>query len=273
MIRLGRPRLSPRTTVRRTRATWQRPMNQPIRSTAIVSDGPSRGKRWLLATCTGLLIGVPVSGLLSLAGLLPMYLGPFFFLLFGLAVGAGIFRVAKPLRPVSVVAIACSAAVVITATFVGALSLECAQLGPHAARMVAKKTRQLPPGVTSAEFRASVSRRTRQHLAEDFPPGGLIGYVRWAATDGRFEFESPRARPQKVPYVFTQSNIGWTLRVVASFLLLVGGVLSQVLPLRRSDAVPEEAPASPPAEPTCQPASAVAAAPEPQNGSQSALAR
>ncbi len=192
---------------------------------------PSQARQWILATLAGLAVAVPVSVILSFAGLLPMYLGPFFFLLFGLGVGAAIFRVARHARPARrSLAITCPA-IVILATFLATLTLEYKQLGPHTARMVAKRTRALPPGVSLTDFQAVVSVAAERQIAEGHPPGGVFGYLRWAATTGRMVLESEQARPPFVTYVLSQSNLGFTLRVMFSLILLAGGILSQVLPL------------------------------------------
>ena len=198
------------------------------------------GRRWLKAILAGLLVGVPVSVALSFAGLLPLYLGPFFFLLFGLAVGAAVFRVAKPLRPILWWRIIPGCAAVIIPIFAASLTLEYWQLGPHAGKMVARKTRQLPPGTSPKEFRAGVGRKMREYIAAEYPPGGVLGYVCWASSSGRFTAETPGAKPPRAVYTLSQSPVGWTLRVLLSLVLLIGGVASQVLPLRRAELPPEQ---------------------------------
>jgi hypothetical protein len=194
------------------------------------------GGRWLRAVGAGLLVGVPVSVLLSFAGLLPFYLGPFFFLLFGLAVGAGVFRVARPMRPVSRVSAFAAAAAVIIPIFAASLLLEYAQLGPHAGKMVAKKVRELPPDMRPSQFRRTVGQRLREYIAAEYPGSGLLAYTCWAATSGRCELDlPPGAHPASAVYTMSQSPMGWTLRVLISLILLAGGVLSQVLPLGKPE--------------------------------------
>ena len=215
----------------------QAPVQESISSRSLEAQP---GGRWLMAILAGLLAGVPVSVALSFAALLPLYLGPFFFLLFGLAVGAAVFRVAKPLRPILLWRIIPGCAVVIIPVFAASLTFEYWQLGPHAGKMVAKKTRQLPPGTSPKEFRAGVGHKMREHIAAEYPPGGVLGYVRWASSSGRVTVETPGAQPPKAVYTLSQSPIGWTLRVMVSLTLLTGGVLSQVLPLRRAEPPPKE---------------------------------
>ncbi len=194
---------------------------------------PSQARQWILATLAGLAVAVPVSVILSFAGLLPMYLGPFFFLLFGLGVGAAIFRVARHARPAPKSLVIACPVIVILVTFLATMTLEYEQLGPHAARMAAKRTRALPPGLSLTDFQAAVIVTAERQIAEGFPPGGVFGYLRWAATNGRMVLESEQARPPFVTYVISQSNLGFTLRVLFSLILLAGGIFSQVLPLRK----------------------------------------
>ncbi len=202
-------------------------------ATTVEPQHPSQARQWLLATLAGLAVAVPVSVILSYAGLLPMYLGPFFFLLFGLSVGAAIFRVARHVQPAPKLLVIACPTLVILATFLATMTLEYKQLGPHAAAMTAKRTRALPPDVSLIDFQAAVSVAAERQIADNYPPGGVFGYLRWAATNGRMVLESERARPPFVTYVLSQSNIGFTLRVLFSLILLAGGIFSQVLPLRK----------------------------------------
>ena len=197
------------------------------------------GGRWIPAVLAGLLAGVPVSVLLSFAGLLPFYLGPFFFLLFGLVVGAAMFRVAKSVRPLSVASILAACGVVTVLVFGASLWLEYLQLGPHAGKMVAKQTRELPSGTSPGEFRAAAGVKVRAHLRAEYSPGGLLGYIRWASSSGRCTVESVGAHPAEVSYALSQSPVGWTLRVAMSLVLLIGGVWSQIWPLRQAEPPPK----------------------------------
>src|SRR3989304_7721151 len=65
-----------------------------------VDVAPSRSHvRWWAATTVGMVVSLPFAWLLSFAAALPFYLGFFFFLLFGLVIGAVAFRIAAPGRP------------------------------------------------------------------------------------------------------------------------------------------------------------------------------
>src|SRR3990172_853649 len=69
-------------------------------ATCSTVNAPSRSHaRWWCATAAGTVVSLPLAWLLSYAAMLPFYLGLFFFMLFGLVIGAVAFRVAAPGRP------------------------------------------------------------------------------------------------------------------------------------------------------------------------------
>ncbi len=190
--------------------------------------------RWPLGILAGFLASVPLAGLLSFAALLPFYLGPFFFLLFGLVLGACVFRAARTARPIRAAPLLAGTAAVVLFVFVLAIQLEYMQLGGHCGNSTLKTIQQLPPDTSAEQFRRYASGAIRAHLRSAYPPGGVLGYVRWAATDGRFSAPAPEGtHPATMRYRLSQSNLGWTLRVIISLLLLTGGVYSQTWPLRR----------------------------------------
>jgi hypothetical protein len=228
------------------------PDQQRTANVAGVAPAP-RGWPWSAAVLFGALFSIPIGMLLSYLGLLVFYLGLFFFLIFGLVLGAAVYRIGKSRQPVPRSALIIGALVVALVPFFISLVLESRRLPGH----VATKA-EYPPSdqkVTSQnveEARAEWAAQQRQIretvsrlLAERYPPGGFWGYLRWAATDGRLEFEPPFQGP-KIKYKLSQSPLGFKVRVVLCLVLLYGGVLAQVWSLRRP---PEETAAQPPEEP------------------------
>ena len=185
--------------------------------------------RWWFAVVIGALLSLPVAWLLSYAATLPFFLGPFFFALFGLMIGASMHRIAAVRRPYS------SSALVVGTTFVVAL-LWCVSIVKESrdfpreiAAQAASHHRTLD-GRTIDEFHAMVSDDVRRFLREAYAPGGTIGYIRWALTRGEFkpgqvEGITRTVRPR-------QSRFVWGARVVLSIALLGFGIGSQTLPLR-----------------------------------------
>jgi hypothetical protein len=212
-----------------------------------VMNASRNGRRGRLAAAliVGLLLAIPIGALLSLAGLLVFFLGLFFFLLFGLMLGAAMFRVLVTARPLPARSLA--AIGVTTGLFAFGVSLwvESARLPAH----VAKKAYLAPsfPGEHVTEGKAEAARldlerrrraveaRASAELTERYPPGGLIGYVRWAATNGHLEFESPDPGGATIDYRLAQGPIGFCIRLTICALLICSGVVALIWPLRRAE--------------------------------------
>jgi len=198
---------------------------------------------WPLAVLAGGVVAAPVGLLLSFLGLLVMYLGLFFFLLLGLMVGAFMYRVAGAGACVSKPALVCGGLAVALLTYFISLFLESRRLADHVANSFQYPTVSAGQPVTPAnveEVRArmasqkqQVRDRVWQMLAGRCPPGGFLGYVRWAATDGKLELEVPFAE-RPIKYRLSQSPLGFKLRFSLCLVLLCAGVLAQVWPLRRA---------------------------------------
>ena len=192
--------------------------------------------RWWLGTLAGIATGLLLSALLSYAALLPFYLGLFFFLLFGLMIGAAVYRVAHVARPLPVGPLIIGTTAVALITFIAALQFEWMQLGRHCGNWTIKQVRQLPPDRTADDIKHHASHAMTTHLAEQYPPGRLLGYVRWAATNGSFRFDAPPGtHPAKLSYRLSQSSPGWIFRVTFCLSLLLAGVFSQTWPLRHPE--------------------------------------
>jgi hypothetical protein len=70
----------------------------------------------------------------------------------------------------------------------------------------------------------------RAYLRESYPPGGLLGYIRWSLVDGKIKkgvLEGPRKTLKR-----DQVKVWWAIRVVLSIGLLAFGVASMTWPLR-----------------------------------------
>ena len=61
--------------------------------------------RWWLALLVAAVVSLPLAVVLSWAAMLPFMLGAFFFMLFGLLIGAVVFRIARPGRPYSMLTV------------------------------------------------------------------------------------------------------------------------------------------------------------------------
>jgi hypothetical protein len=86
-------------------------------------------------------------------------------------------------------------------------------------------------GRSAEEYRTVVAREVSDFLSEHYPPGGIVGYVRWILLSGEMKkgeipsFDQPLRR--------TPARLGWAIRVVLSIGLLGFAVGSQTFPLSR----------------------------------------
>lgn len=198
------------------------------------SDLPGPSRRWWLAVAVATLIALPLGWLLSYGAALPFYLGLFFYMLFGLIIGATVFRVAAPGRPYSTPTILIGTTWLVAVAWGVSIIKESHDFPKDVARRVALRTRDL--GNRSLEqFRLEVADDVRQYLAGRYGPGSHWGYVRWVLTNGQIKAGELNTVPQAVPLPAGQVRSGWAFRVVASIGLLAFGVASQTLLLRRSE--------------------------------------
>jgi len=195
-----------------------------------------RRGRWWLAVLVGTLFSLPFSWLLSAAALLPFLLGLFFFALFGLIIGALVFRIAAPGRPYRRAAVLAGTTFIIAVCWITSIIIESRGFAHEMGEKATDATRSIG-NLTRAEHIDKMADQVRTYMREQYPPGGLIGYVRWSLTDGKIKkgiLEGPRKTIKR-----DQVKHWWAIRVVLSIGLLAFGVASQTLlltPTRSSKA-------------------------------------
>ncbi|MFQ5590735.1 MAG: hypothetical protein ACE5HE_06215 [Phycisphaerae bacterium] len=185
--------------------------------------------RWCGACAAGGLASLPLAWLLSYAAALPFFIGLFFFVLFGLIIGAVIHRVAAPGRPYGRSTLVMGTALVVLFGWSLSMLKEARDFPSDRADYVGRRTGDLG-GRTIEEFHEAVAAQVRQYLREKYAPGGVIGYIRWALTSGEIakgELKDVRMRLGK-----PQQRYTWSIRVVLSLGLFTFGIGSQTWPLR-----------------------------------------
>lgn len=197
---------------------------------AEAAAGRRRGV-WPAATLVASAFGVPTGLLLSHLGLLPFYLGLFFFVLFGMVLGAVQYRLGRATAPLGRTAVVSGAAVVVVIVWGVAIFFESRHLRTDAARFVVGERRRLTQE-QARELQRATAARVDEFLATGYPPGGTVGYVRWAVRSGRMPIGETDGHNPLV-YKLRQGPLGWSLRAVVSAVLLFFGVYSQVAPLSR----------------------------------------
>ncbi len=199
-----------------------------------------RRGRWPAAVAAASLVGLPIAWLLSYASLLLFFLGLFYFILFGLLLGAVLFRIAAPDRPLPKRTLVFGAIVVTLFTWSVSILVEAYDF-PHQMAELALDVPRLPEGADPAGYRRASAEQITAYLRAEFSLGFPLGYLQWALTDSRIEKGVGRL-PKA--YVASQYRWWWGIRVVLSIALLCFGIYSQVAALAKP---PAEKPPSEPA--------------------------
>jgi len=186
--------------------------------------------QWAMALMVGVLLAVPTGWLLSYLIFLPFYLGFFFYTLFGLVIGAVVYRVAVPCRPVARARVRAGVCLVVGVCFGSSLLAEAARFPSDVAEKAIRSVRRLPEGVTPEAFRAERAEFARRKLEEVAWPGGIVGYYRWTFASGRLDVEIGGLLR---PVIYRAQMHRWWLlvRVALSLSVLTFGVASQMVGL------------------------------------------
>jgi hypothetical protein len=163
-----------------------------------------------------------------------MFLGLFFFLIFGLFIGAVMFRLGRAAAPVSKVKIITIGSLIAVVVWGTALVVEYHQLPQDAARTVRGS---FPNRSFVRQDKLRLQNETRDFvfttLKADYPPGGFLGYIRWAATSGTME--CPRILGDDTEtHALHQQGLMWIIRVVISLLLIGFTLIAQFIGLAQS---------------------------------------
>ena len=98
--------------------------------------------------------------------------------------------------------------------------------------------------MTRDDILAQAQASVEKHLAEEHPPGGALGYMRWKATRKTLPMEVDVGEKTISRAVAFSGNRGWWIvRVILSLVFLPVSIHAMVKPLSKVDAPPE--PASP----------------------------
>jgi len=202
-----------------------------------------RPGRWWRGVAVGIVVGLPLSWLLSYAATLPFFIGLFFFALFGLVIGAFVYRVAAKSRPCGRASVLIGTTLIVLVCWGLALQLEAWRFPGDIADYAAENSPDLG-GRDLPTYLQDVSQKTTDYLRRTYPPGGLIGYARWSMLNGRI---TRNDIPELVqPFRSNQARIWWAVRVVVSIALLAFGIGSQTLPLTQAPRAPGSSPDEPP---------------------------
>ena len=195
-----------------------------------MAHGSGSITRWWLAILAGSVVSVGLAWFLSYAAALPFYLGVFFFLVGGLMIGAVVYRVASPGRPYGRAGVLCGTSIVVLVGWGATIAIEAYNFPDVVARKAQKRTLSIGDRTPEA-YRSAVAEGVRNHIRQAYPPGGLVGYVRWVLANK--ELTKHDVAELKRPMQFPVTGNAWAIRVVLSIGLLGFGIASQTLALRK----------------------------------------
>src|SRR5262245_29792756 len=167
---------------------------QAVSSPPAAPSDSKRSSALLGAILASAAFSLPLLWILARVIWLPMYFGVFFFLVGGMLAGAVGFRIARRLRPLPTRRIIAAVAVIgIIATIAG-LTFEytyrAATIG-EPPRFAEARADALQRRTSTHYIQRDATEQFRSYLSSQFPPGGPIGYLRWAASSGRVTLRIP----------------------------------------------------------------------------------
>lgn len=194
--------------------------------------------RWLAALGAGAVATLPLMWLLARVVWIPAYFGVFFFIIGGMLAGAGPFRMARSLRPMSGGRVFLGVAALSIFGTASGLYLEyryrADEIGTPP-RFAEARTDAVRRGGPAKAVNSEASAAFRRMLDDKFAPGGLIGYCRWAATSGTATLSLPTGFSDEV--TLGQRRMAWVLRTIGAYGLFAIGLWYQLEGLRRLEPV------------------------------------
>ncbi|MFH1418749.1 MAG: hypothetical protein ABII12_10765 [Planctomycetota bacterium] len=198
---------------------------------------PEQRRAWRFALLVVVLLLVPTSALLARLVWLPFYFGLLFFLVAGLLAGALSYRIARAARPISLQSLLGGLLFVAMVSIAVMVTWEY----HHVAATVGDlpkfpdaRNKAVRAGRSAGEVRQSAAHAFKAALDVDYPPGGVIGYVRWAVGGGEMELDVEGC---KDVVGISHTGLGWLIRTFLGFLLLTAGLWASFESLRSATPV------------------------------------
>jgi hypothetical protein len=191
--------------------------------------GPA--KPWYGALVISFVLLVATGLLLARLIWLPFYFGLFFYLVAGLLAGAMSFRIARRARPVSRGRIIRGTFLVAVAAALVTLVWEYENVADTISDSKFAEARNAAARAhrSQAEIRSSATAGYKAALSRAYPPGGVVGYVRWAIKTGEMELEIENCRDT---VGISQRGYVWLCRTLIGVFLLAAGLWASFESLR-----------------------------------------
>lgn len=181
-------------------------------------------RRWRMALVLAFGILLVLDWLLARLIWLPFYFGLFFFLVAGMLAGACSFRLACPARPVSRGRILLAAVLISGLSGVATTIWEYRDVVGHRIgerRFTKARNTAISERRPMVEVDASIEEAFTAALRADYPPGGPIGYVRWAVSSGEMTLTVLGCEDT---VSIDHRGLAWMLRTLAAVLLVAVGL-------------------------------------------------
>jgi hypothetical protein len=197
----------------------------------------SRAKAWYGALLLSLVLLSAAGFLLARLIWLPFYFGLFFFLVAGLLAGAIAFRLARAARPVphgrilrGIVGVSAASTLVVV---LWEYDHFAATVGDQPKFPTARNA-AVKAGRPPAAIKTLATEKFKAVLDRDYPPGGPVGYVRWALAGGDMRLEVEGCEDTAS---ISQRGYVWTLRTLVGLVLLAAGLWASFESLRSAQPV------------------------------------
>jgi len=193
------------------------PPQTPTDSTTVTARRVAIGRGVLF----GGLVAATLGWTLLSPGLsLPAMLGVFFFMLFGLFIGAVVHRASAAARPIAKATVIWMTAIVSLCAWAPALVKEYVDFPEEFADKAWKQV-YIPEGEDAHQkVVAELESFVRKYLNERHPPGGMIGYFQMAASGASITIDQlPTAQPKPVTIARRAAGWVWCTRGVLSLVL------------------------------------------------------
>ena len=216
-------------------------MSEGAPQSVFVSESAAAGRSpgaWAAGLVVAASLAVVLMWLLARVVWLPAYFGVFFFLVAGMLVGAAGFRVARAARPMTTWSVWGGVVAVSIMAMGAGLTWEyryrAATIGePPKFGEARNEARQ--QGRPVAEVGVRVTEAFREFLRENYWPGGVVGYIRWAAGSGHVKLSLADGFSDEAE--IGHRRWAWVIRSLAAYALFAAGLWYQFEALRSAQPV------------------------------------
>jgi len=205
-------------------------------ATARDSTSPPTAAPFGRMVITGAIVSLALGWtLLSWALALPFMLGVFFFMLFGLFVGAAMFRAAAGFIPVNRRTIVTATIIVVLIGWLTSLAKEGVDYPRDFVKHALKRVHVPDVEGGVEQVRSELDAFITKRLGENHPPGGVLGYFQLAATGQSVTIDDlPTRQPRPIVIPPRVSAAVWWIRNVLAAVMFYIAIFAVTVDLTRA---------------------------------------